>query len=110
MQRRLVRNTHNEVFGGVCSGIANYFGWDPTWVRVGAALSIIFFAGTPILVYIIMWIVIPADTTVYPPTTWVPSEYQAGYSEGYHQGYDQGWTQNQENHPSEPNSWTSTPN
>lgn len=37
---------------GVCSGIANFFGWDPTLVRVGFALGTIFGFGALILVYL----------------------------------------------------------
>ena len=40
---------------GVCSGIANYFGWDVTLVRLGFVLTTIFLTGVPILVYLIMW-------------------------------------------------------
>ncbi len=32
--RRLFRDSDNKVLGGVASGLAAYFGWDPTWVRI----------------------------------------------------------------------------
>ncbi|HWM73785.1 MAG TPA: PspC domain-containing protein, partial [Nocardioides sp.] len=42
--KRLVRNTHNKMIGGVCAGVADYFGLDPTLVRVltvvGAVLGL----------------------------------------------------------------------
>ena len=42
----------NAKFMGVCSGIANRFGWDVTLVRVGFALGTIFGFGSLILVYL----------------------------------------------------------
>ena len=47
--------------GGVCGGIANYFGWDATVVRI-IYLLLTFttaFAGIPI--YILMWIFVPRE-------------------------------------------------
>jgi phage shock protein PspC (stress-responsive transcriptional regulator) len=42
----------NGKFMGVCSGIANYFGWDANFVRIGFALGTIFGFGSLILVYL----------------------------------------------------------
>ncbi len=39
-------------FMGVCSGIANYTGWDANLVRIGFALGTIFGFGSLILVYL----------------------------------------------------------
>jgi phage shock protein C len=59
-QKRLTRS-YNRVIGGVCGGIAEFIGWDATLVRVIYVLLSIFSAGFPgILVYIILWIVMPA--------------------------------------------------
>ena len=38
MDRKLYRDPRNGMLAGVCAGIAEYFGWDPTWVRLGWAL------------------------------------------------------------------------
>lgn len=57
--QRLTRSK-DKVLGGVCGGLANYFGWDPTFVRLGYVLLSIISAAFPgLLVYIIMWIVMP---------------------------------------------------
>ncbi|MDL2266259.1 PspC domain-containing protein, partial [Parabacteroides sp. OttesenSCG-928-G21] len=40
-------------------GIADYFGWDPTLVRIGYALLSIFTVFAGVLVYIILWLVMP---------------------------------------------------
>ena len=61
--KRLFRNPEEEVVGGVCSGVAAYFGVeDPLWVRLGFALF--FFAGGFALpLYLILWAIMPAAET-----------------------------------------------
>jgi len=57
--RRLTRS-RNKMIAGVCAGIAEYFGWDVTLFRVVFVLvSILSVAFPGILVYLIMWIVMP---------------------------------------------------
>lgn len=57
--RRLFRDPDDKKVGGVCSGIAAYFGIeDPLWVRLGFAFSIIFM-GVPLLLYILLWMLVP---------------------------------------------------
>lgn len=48
------------MIAGVCGGIAEWFGWDPTLVRIGYVILSIFSAAFPgILVYLILWAVMP---------------------------------------------------
>jgi phage shock protein C len=58
--KRLTRSRRHRAIAGVCGGIADYFGWDPTLVRilyvVGSILSV-GFPGT--IVYLVLWLVIP---------------------------------------------------
>ncbi len=58
MQKKLYRNTDSKIIAGVCSGIAEYVGVDPTVVRI---LWILFCAigGSGILAYIIAAIIMP---------------------------------------------------
>lgn len=59
MQRKLIRS-NNQMIAGVCAGIAEYVGWDITLVRVIYAILSVFSAGFPgLLLYIILWIVMP---------------------------------------------------
>ena len=52
--------SNDKLIAGVCGGIADYFGWDSSMVRVGYVLLSIFSAGFPgFLAYIILWIVMP---------------------------------------------------
>jgi phage shock protein C len=56
----LYRSQRNKILGGVCGGIAEWLGWDPTMVRVLYVLASILsvaFPGT--IVYIVLWIVVP---------------------------------------------------
>ena len=56
----LKRSVENRMIGGVCGGIAEWLGWDPTLVRVLFVLVSIFSAAFPgIIVYIVLWILMP---------------------------------------------------
>lgn len=60
--RRLVRPRTGGWIAGVCAGIANYFSLDPTAVRAAyVVLSIVSAAFPGILLYILLWIVIPRE-------------------------------------------------
>jgi phage shock protein C len=60
LRRPLRRSRRHRMIAGVCGGIAEWLGWDPTLVRalyvVGSTLSAAF---PGILVYIILWIIVP---------------------------------------------------
>jgi phage shock protein PspC (stress-responsive transcriptional regulator) len=60
--RRLFRDPDDHLIAGVCSGIANYFDIDVVWIRLLFAL-IVLAGGTGIILYIILWIVIPKAVT-----------------------------------------------
>ena len=61
MTRKLTRS-NDRVIAGVCSGIADYFGFDPALTRLGYLLLSILSAAFPgLLVYIILWIVMPKE-------------------------------------------------
>lgn len=50
------------MIAGVCGGIADWLGWDPTIVRIGYVLLSILSTGFPgILVYIILWVIMPSS-------------------------------------------------
>jgi len=56
--KRLYRSRMNRMVGGVCGGIAEYFGIDPTIVRILFVVAI-FAGGLGFFAYIIAWIIIP---------------------------------------------------
>ena len=61
LRRPLRRSRRQRLVAGVCGGFADWLGWDPTLVRVlyvvGSILSVAF---PGILVYIILWIIVPS--------------------------------------------------
>ena len=59
----LRRNVFNKVFGGVCSGLADYFNLDVVLVRVLFAASFLF-AGVGGGLYLLLWLVVPANTNL----------------------------------------------
>ncbi len=60
--RKLYRDTDNSYIGGVSSGLAHYFGIDGIWIRLAWVL-LVFGAGTGILLYILLWILVPEAKT-----------------------------------------------
>ena len=61
-ERKLFRDPDDHLISGVCVGIANYFNIQPMWIRLAFFLSV-FFAGSGLLLYIILWIVVPKATS-----------------------------------------------
>jgi len=61
-QKRLTRSKEKMV-AGVCAGLANYINIDPTIMRILFVL-IAFVGGASVLVYLIMWIVMPEEKTI----------------------------------------------
>src|SRR5690606_36128017 len=60
--KKLMRDPDDKILGGVCSGLGHYFGIEPVWLRVLLALFFLL-GGSGVLVYIILWIVMPLAET-----------------------------------------------
>ena len=58
--KRFYRDSKNKVFGGVCSGLANYFNIDVILVRVLFAASLLF-VGVGLGLYLLLWILAPSE-------------------------------------------------
>lgn len=62
----LYRSRKYKIIGGVCGGLAEWLGWDPTLVRIayiiGSLLSVAF---PGLLVYIILWLLMPKNPVTY---------------------------------------------
>ena len=62
MNGKPLTRSNNRVIAGVCAGLAQWLGWDTALVRLLYILLSILSAGFPgILVYVILWIVMPAE-------------------------------------------------
>jgi phage shock protein PspC (stress-responsive transcriptional regulator) len=63
-KKRLMRDIDNKIIGGVASGIAAYLGWDVTMIRLAfIVLLFVPYLHGIVLVYLILWLVIPAAKT-----------------------------------------------
>lgn len=56
--KKLYRSRHNRMIAGVCGGLADYFGADPSWIRL-IFILLFFLGGSAILIYLVMWIIVP---------------------------------------------------
>ena len=55
-----LRKSRDKMIAGVCGGIAAWLGWDPSLVRILYVLLSILSAAFPgIIVYIILWLIMP---------------------------------------------------
>lgn len=57
--RRLTRSTNDKIIGGVCAGLAEYAGVDPTLVRVLAVVALVFAFPLAGLGYVVLWAIMP---------------------------------------------------
>jgi phage shock protein PspC (stress-responsive transcriptional regulator) len=60
--RRIYRDPDNKVLSGVCGGLGAYFGFDPLVLRILFIVAFLAF-GSGLLIYIVLWIVIPEAKT-----------------------------------------------
>ncbi len=67
--KKLMRSSTDKKLGGVCAGLAEYFDMDVTLVRV-LWLLVVLCGGTGILLYIILWLVLP----LAPPQVAIPPQ------------------------------------
>ena len=62
MSKPLMRVRQGALIGGVCGGLAKWLGLDPTIVRVVyAALTLLSAAFPGIIIYILLWILMPRE-------------------------------------------------
>jgi len=59
MSNRLKRSQTDKMISGVCGGIANYLGWDPTLIRIIFVVLTFVGWGAPIIIYFILALVMP---------------------------------------------------
>lgn len=59
IDNRLYRSETNRIIAGVCGGLGEYFKIDPTIIRIIFVVLALVFHGSGILIYILLWIIIP---------------------------------------------------
>jgi len=76
--KKLFRDEMKKVIGGVCAGLGHYFKIDPVWIRLLFALLVYGSFGSIILIYIIMWAVVPGSFMLEEQTS-VKKIYRDGH-------------------------------
>lgn len=59
--KKLYRSRNNRMIAGVCAGLADFFGIDPTVMRLLFAAGALLGFGSFILIYLVMFIVVPEE-------------------------------------------------
>jgi phage shock protein C len=62
--KQLTRSTSNRMLSGVCAGLGEYLGIDPTIVRLLTVLAFFTGFGGIAIVYLVMAIVVPEQSTI----------------------------------------------
>lgn len=62
--KQLFRDPDDKYISGVSSGLGHYLGIDAVWVRLLWILLSVFSSGTFILIYIVLWIIVPEASSV----------------------------------------------
>ena len=60
-KRALRRSKSNRIIAGVCGGLAEFFGISSFWFRLALIIALIPGGVPGILIYLILWIVIPSE-------------------------------------------------
>lgn len=60
--RKLYRSRNNRMIFGVCAGLAEFFGIDPTVVRLVFAAGALLGFGSFVLIYLVMFFVVPEES------------------------------------------------
>ena len=63
--KRLYRSESDRKIAGICGGLAEYFDIDPVIPRV-VFVALLIGAGSGLLLYLIMWFIIPTDSEIKP--------------------------------------------
>jgi phage shock protein C len=64
--KKLYRSRQQRMIGGVCGGLGEYFGIDPTLMRILFVLATFFGFGSAILIYLILLILVPEEPLASP--------------------------------------------
>lgn len=64
VEKRLYRSQSNRMISGLCAGLGEYVGIDPTVVRLVFAISSIFAFPIPLVVYFVMMVIVPEEPVI----------------------------------------------
>lgn len=63
--KRLYRDRFDKKVAGVCGGLGQYLQFDSTWIRIIFILLTIFTGGIFLLIYLLMWAIVPLGPRAY---------------------------------------------
>lgn len=66
--KRLYRSNRNRMFAGVCGGLGDFFGVDPTLVRLLFVAGALLGLGSFVLIYLAMFVIVPEEPLSQPPS------------------------------------------
>lgn len=81
MNRRLYRSTTDSILGGVAAGVADYLDADPSIVRIVWAVLAVVTGGIFVVLYVVMWIVVPEGEQPAAVAGTIPTGEAAGGGE-----------------------------
>ena len=61
MEKKLVRIAAEKILGGVCAGLARYFGMDVSILRIAYVILTIITGSLLFWLYLILWFVLPQE-------------------------------------------------
>jgi phage shock protein C len=59
--QRVHRSQHEKMVAGVAGGLAEYFGVDPTWLRLGWIAALLVTGPVALIAYLACWLVVPPE-------------------------------------------------
>lgn len=62
MHNRICLSETNKLIGGVCGGIAQFFHFEPSIVRIVFVLLVLLFRMYPIAIYMVLWAILPKES------------------------------------------------
>jgi len=87
MAKRLYRNESEKVLGGVCSGLGDFLGIDPVFVRIFFIIWTVL-GELSVLIYILMWIVIPLRSSPHADEAFEINDVGARFNQMGHEIHD----------------------
>ena len=69
----LSRPANGRMIAGVCAGLARRFGLDPWVTRLLFVLVLLVIPGSQILIYPVLWLLMPAEKPAYSPAAYPPA-------------------------------------
>lgn len=78
-QQGLIRPREDRILGGVCAGLGRRFGLSPWAARILFVLLLMVIPGSQILIYPVLWVLMPSEESLTVPQTPVQTQPPVAY-------------------------------